>query len=112
MRVASACLLSLVLCAAADAAPAPLPKVRDPLPSTQQVERYLRDHLSTDVESVQPRGKREWIAVITYENVYYRSPRRRGEITRHVYVVKYQGKDDQDRPQFAIVRKQIEHVRR
>jgi hypothetical protein len=103
MRAACVCLLSLSLCAvAADAAPAPLPKERNPLPSTQDVENFLRERHPSQFQSVQARGKREWIAVLTYPNLYWSRRPPRGEERRQVYLVRYQGKDDGGRPQFAL----------
>jgi hypothetical protein len=80
-----------------------LPKVRDPLPSTREVEKHLREHLQLHVESVRPRGKREWIAVISYPDYYWSRRRREGGPRPQTYVVRYQGKDDEGRPQFALI---------
>jgi hypothetical protein len=109
MRIAFVCLLALVF-AAADAAPAPLPKGRDPSPSTRDVERHLREHFRMQVQSIQACGKRTWIAVGDLPlATRYRYIRSRGVVER-VLVVTYQGKDGEGRPEFTLI--DLESARR
>src|SRR5262245_31534758 len=101
MRTALVCLLSFVLSVSvAMAAPAPLPKDREVArsPSVELIKQSLLEKHGITVQSIEPRGNRQWLVVGHVEE----ATRRGVYVYRTINLVRYQGTDHEGRPVFEL----------